>query len=60
MTAPTFAKWIARAGKELVRGVDLVVLLPLHRARLLKRQYNSVELLLNATPSFRALAGNPY
>ena len=37
MIAPTFAKWIARAGKELVRGVDLVVLLPLHRARLLKR-----------------------
>lgn len=44
--APTYANWMARAaGPLLERGVDLVVPVPLHRWRLLRRRYNQSALL---------------
>lgn len=42
---PLLAGWMERAGRELLAETDLVVPVPLHRARLLKRRFNqSAEL----------------
>lgn len=43
--APSFARWMARAGRDLVAAADLVVPVPLHRLRLMKRRYNQAALL---------------
>ncbi len=43
--APAFARWMARAGAELVADADLVAPVPLHRWRLLARRYNQAALL---------------
>jgi ComF family protein len=58
-SAPTFAKWMARSGRDLVGDADLVVPVPLHRARLLKRRYNQAALLSNAIAEFSGLARQP-
>ena len=43
--APAFGGWLARAGGELLEDTDLVIPVPLHRWRLLKRRYNQAALL---------------
>ncbi len=43
--APAFARWMARAGAELLAGADLLVPVPLHRWRLLARRYNQAAVL---------------
>jgi predicted amidophosphoribosyltransferase len=35
--APAFGRWLARAGRDLVSDADLVMPVPLHRMRLLRR-----------------------
>jgi ComF family protein len=43
--APTFARWLAQAGAELLADADVIAPVPLHRWRLLWRRYNqSAEL----------------
>ena len=43
--APWLARWMVRAGRELVADADVVVPVPLHRARLIQRRFNqSAEL----------------
>lgn len=43
--APTYGRWLARAGAELLDDADLIAPVPLHRWRLLWRRYNqSAEL----------------
>lgn len=43
--APWMARWMARAGAELLRDADLVVPVPLHRGRFFRRRFNqSAEL----------------
>ena len=43
--APGMARWMARAGAELLADADLIVAVPLHRRRFLARRYNqSAEL----------------
>lgn len=42
---PAFARWMARAGAELLAEADLLVPVPLHRWRLLSRRYNQAALL---------------
>ncbi len=39
------APWLARAAAELLRDADLLVPVPLHRWRLLRRRYNQAALL---------------
>ena len=39
-TVPLFAKWMVRAGHELLAETDLIVPVPLHRARLFQRRFN--------------------
>lgn len=44
--AATFAKWLKLAGSDIFKeGVDVIVPIPLHYTRLLKRRYNQSALL---------------
>ncbi|WP_239988664.1 ComF family protein [Paramagnetospirillum kuznetsovii] len=45
---PAFARWMARAGGDILAEADLLVPVPLHRWRLLSRRYNQAALLVNA------------
>ncbi|MDR3437969.1 MAG: ComF family protein [Telmatospirillum sp.] len=46
--APFFARWMARAGAELLEVADVIVPVPLHPVRLFRRRYNQAALLGNA------------
>lgn len=46
--APAYARWLARAGGELIEGADLIVPVPLHWTRLFHRRYNQSAVLANA------------
>jgi len=46
--APTFGRWLARAGAELVAEADLATPVPLHRLRLLRRRFNQSAMLAQA------------
>jgi ComF family protein len=43
--APAFARWMARAGQELLDEADVIAAVPLHRWRLLSRRYNQAAVL---------------
>jgi ComF family protein len=45
---PSFGRWLARAGAELLPDADLVLPVPLHRWRLLSRGYNQSAVLAQA------------
>jgi ComF family protein len=47
-TAPAFGRWLVRAGAELLAEAELIVPVPLHRWRLLKRGYNQAAVLAQA------------
>jgi ComF family protein len=58
----TFLPWISRAAADLLTETDLIVPVPLHRWRLVRRQYNQAALLALAvarqfdkTPALQAL-----
>jgi len=50
------ARWLQRAGAELIAACDVMVPVPLHRWRLLRRTYNQSALLANA---LRKYTGKP-
>ena len=50
------ARWMARAGAELVRDADVIVPVPLHRRRLWQRRFNQAAVLAN---SLAATSGKP-
>ena len=55
--APWMARWMARAGAELLQDADLVVCVPLHRRRFFTRRFNqSAELARHVA----TLAGLPF
>lgn len=43
--APTLARWMVRAGSDVLAEADLIIPVPLHRWRLLSRTYNQSTLL---------------
>jgi ComF family protein len=43
--APPLARWLARAGAELLADADVIVPVPLHRRRLFARRYNQSAVL---------------
>lgn len=45
---PAFARWMARAGRELIAEADVIVPVPLHWTRLFARRYNQSALLAHA------------
>lgn len=57
--APAFARWMARAGAELLAEADLLVPVPLHRWRLLARRYNQAALLAMALSRLSGVAAVP-
>ncbi len=46
--APSLARWLGRAGAELLAEADIVAPVPLHRWRLLARRHNQSALLAHA------------
>ena len=55
--APAFARWLARAGSDVLAEADLIVPVPLHRWRLWSRRYNQSALLGCA---LAGLTGKPF
>jgi ComF family protein len=55
--APALARWMSRSGAELIEECDLIVPVPLHWARLLRRRYNQACLL---SERIAADAGKPH
>ncbi|OFX10696.1 MAG: amidophosphoribosyltransferase [Alphaproteobacteria bacterium RIFOXYD12_FULL_60_8] len=43
--APAYARWLARAGAEMLAECDVIAPVPLHRWRLFLRRYNQAALL---------------
>lgn len=41
----SFTPWLRRAGRDMLGGADLIMPVPLHRWRLLRRRYNQSALL---------------
>jgi predicted amidophosphoribosyltransferase len=56
---PSFGRWLARAGAELLPDADLVLPVPLHRWRLLSRGYNQSAVLAKAAAREAAGPGCP-
>ena len=46
--APAYGAWLARAGAELLAEADLILPVPLHWRRLIRRRYNQAGLLAQA------------
>jgi len=57
--APWMARWMARAGAELIEIADVVVPVPLHRLRLWQRRYNQSAELARALCAKTGLAFEP-
>jgi ComF family protein len=55
--APSMARWMMRAGAELVADADVVVPVPLHWRRFLRRRFNQSAELARALAQ---LAGKPF
>jgi len=45
---PTFIPWLERAGADIIDGVDMIIPVPLHPFRLLRRRYNQAGLIAQA------------
>jgi len=46
--APSFGRWLSRAGGAMIGDADLAAPVPLHRSRLFARRYNQASLLAHA------------
>ncbi len=46
--APTFGRWLARVGSDLIADSDMIAPVPLHRLRLLRRRFNQSAMLAQA------------
>jgi ComF family protein len=58
--AKIFATWLQQAGTELLTHTDLLIPVPLHRWRLLKRRYNQAALLSAALAKHSGVAHHPH
>lgn len=50
-----FARWMVRAGGDMIKESDMVIPVPLHRMRLFKRRYNQSALLAHSIARLTAL-----
>jgi ComF family protein len=53
--APPFGQWLARAALDLLGETEVIVPVPLHRWRLVRRRYNQAALLAHALGRARGL-----
>lgn len=56
---PTLAKWMNRAGRQVLAEADVIAPVPLHRWRLLSRRYNQSALLANRIADLSGITGIP-
>ena len=54
-----FARWMAQAGEELLAEVDLIVPVPLHRWRLVRRGFNQSAVLAQRVAKISGRDWNP-
>lgn len=52
---PGFARWMVRAGKEILDGADVLVPVPLHWTRLFARRFNQAALLAHGVGALTGL-----
>ncbi len=57
--APALARWIARAGDEVLSHAELIVPIPLHWRRLFRRRYNQSALIARALARQSGIAWSP-
>ena len=57
--APFLASWMVRAGQEILAHSDQIFAVPLHRRRLLSRQYNQAALLARQVAQGSGLPFHP-
>lgn len=57
--AAVFGPWLAAAGRELTETADLIVPVPLHYWRFVKRRYNQAALLAKALARHSSCAAMP-
>lgn len=56
---PMFARWMHRAGRDVLQGADHVIPVPLHRTKLFSRRFNQSAELARALASLAGLAFQP-
>jgi ComF family protein len=57
--APWMARWMVRAGRDLLRNADLVAAVPLHRGRFFMRRFNQAAELARAVARQSGIAFDP-
>lgn len=57
--APAFARWLSRAGADLLATADVIAPVPLHWSRLVARRYNQAALIGNALARLAAKESVP-
>lgn len=55
-----FARWLADAGREILRDSELIVPVPLTRWRLVRRQFNQSALLARELSAISGIAWSPH